>query len=121
MTTREFEEETGELYSGAGGAGGTYDSGLYAGGAGGAGGYTDDTKGGGDYVYNSTNSKGEPGDVSETWGLGGGLGGNAGGSASGGGGGGGIGAGGGGGANGGAAGGAGAQGIVIIRNARSIV
>lgn len=119
MTTREFEEETGELYSGAGGAGGTYDSGAYAGGAGGAGGYTDDTKGGGAYGYTTTNSSGKPGDVSETWGLGGGCGGNAGSSASGGGGGGGIGAGGGGGANGGAAGGAGAQGIVIIRNARA--
>lgn len=119
-TTREFEEETGELYSGAGGAGGTYDSGEYPGGAGGAGGYTDGTKGGGTYGDPTTTShrSGGHGDVSETWGLGGGTGGGTAGSASGGGGGGGIGAGGGGGANGGAAGGAGAQGIVIIRNAR---
>ena len=121
-TTREFEEETGELYSGAGGAGGSWRNSVsYAGGAGGAGGYTDDTKGGGAYGYTTTNSSGKPGDVSETWGFGGGRGGNAAGNASGGGGGGGIGAGGGGGANSGAAGGAGAQGIVIIRNAHATV
>jgi len=116
-TTREFGEENGELYSGAGGAGGSYSNGLKAGGAGGAGGSSDASAGGG--AFPSSNTTGGKGAASEAWLVGGANGGGAGGSAPGGGGGGGIGAGGGGGANSGGVGGKGAQGIVIIRNART--
>lgn len=122
-TTREFGEETGELYSGAGGAGAGYYNGIRPGGAGGAGGSISTTTGGGTYT-NASGYAGGTGAVSETWGVGGATGGSAACSAPGGGGGGGIGAGGGGGANGSSTigsqsiGGTGAQGIVIIRNAR---
>lgn len=121
-TTREFGEETGELYAGGGGAGASYYNGTISGGAGGAGGSISATSGGGTHDT-SSQTKGGTGATSETWGIGGAAGGAASCNVSGGGGGGGIGAGGGGSSNGATAfgavkGGSGAQGIVIIRNAR---
>lgn len=119
-TTREFGEETGELYAGGGGAGACKNASGTAvnpGGAGGAGGSISAISGGGTHDASSS-TKGGTGAISETWGIGGAAGGSASGSASGGGGGGGIGAGGGGGAHYSGIGGRGAQGIVIIRNAR---
>lgn len=113
--TWEFGEEGTELYSGGGGGGASYQGGYGTAGSGGAGGYANTTDGGG---AGATTGNGENGSASQTFGIGGGSAGTKSSSNYGGGGGGGGIGGGGGGAGREGKSGAGAQGIVIIRNAR---